>query len=118
MFSVFKVKPTVQKLLRDQAFVDYCRQEIHNILNYGHITKEDLGSIMNIILYIFKNNPNHNVSKDIFADVLEAFVIELLKKYGITLSGNDYENIREWIRNHVLKSNLNLVERIFRFGIK
>lgn len=113
MFTTYTVQTTVQKLLRDQKFVDYCRQEIHNILNHSHVTKDDLVSIMNIIMYIFKNNPDHNVPKEIFADVFEAFIIELLQKYGISMSEEDYNHIREWIRNHLSKHKLNLIERFF-----
>ena len=113
MFTTYTVQTTVQKLLRDQSFVDYCRQEIHTILRHGHITKDDFASILNIIMYILENNPNHNVPKEIFADVLEAFVLELLQRYGINMSEDDYAHIRQWIQNHLSKPKWNWVERLF-----
>jgi len=98
------VESSVQKLLSDRKFVDYCKQETHTILSHGYMTNQDFISILNIIMYIFRNNGYHNIQKEIFADVFEAFVIELLQKYGYNMTDDKYSKIRQVVQTYPKKN--------------
>lgn len=89
----------VRKLQHDPDFVDYCRKEIHEIVQDGRIDKDNIQQIVNIIVYIVQNESKHAIPQEIFADVLEAFIIELLQKYGIQLTDTKYQHILETLRS-------------------
>lgn len=89
----------VHKLQHDPDFVDYCKKEIHDIIREGRIDKDNIQQIVNIIVYIVQNESKHAIPREIFADVLEAFIIELLQKYGIQLTDASYQHILETLRS-------------------
>jgi hypothetical protein len=83
----------LQSLMHDRVFVDYCRKEIHEIVKYGKVDVNDIQNIVNIINYIVTKESKHAIPMDIFTDVLEALIIELLQKYGIQITDKMYETI-------------------------
>lgn len=89
----------LKKLTRDEEFISYCRREIHEIIKDGYIDKESITSMIKIITYILEKESKHQVPVQIFTEVLEAFVIEILAKYGIQLSPSQYEHIVDEIEN-------------------
>lgn len=89
----FGVQKKLQLLLHDRDFVDYCRKEIHEIIKYGRVDENDIQNIVNIINYIITKESKHSIPKDIFTDVLEAFIIEILQKYGIQITDKMYETM-------------------------
>ena len=89
----------VQKLKHDPDFVDYCKKEIHEIVQDGRIDKDNIQQIVNIIVYIVQNESKHAIPQEIFTDVIEAFIIELLQKYGIQLTDATYQHILKTLRS-------------------
>ena len=89
----------LEKLKRDEEFISYCRREIHEIIKDGYIDKQSITSMVKIITYILEKESKHQLPVQIFSEVLEAFVIEMIAKYGIQLSPSQYEHIVDEIEN-------------------
>lgn len=89
----------LEKLKRDEEFIAYCRREIHEIIKDGYIDKQSITSVVKIITYILEKESKHQLPIHIFSEVLEAFVIEMLAKYGIQVSPSQYEHLVDEIRD-------------------
>jgi hypothetical protein len=89
----------LKNLRRDEEFIDYCIREIHDIIKGGYVDKQSIASIIKIITYIIEKESKHQIPIQIFSDVLEAFVIDILGKYGIKISPAQYEHIVDEIKD-------------------
>lgn len=101
-----KVNQYVQILKHDRDFVDYVRSEIHDIIKEGRVDLSDIQNIVSIVVYIIKYEYKQELPKDILGDIIEAFVIEILQRYGVSLSPEQYEQI--------LTSVESCIKRIFQ----
>jgi len=86
------VKKKIQNLMHDPDFLEYCRQEIRDIVSRG-MSIDDIHNIIDIIKYIITKEYKHAIPREIFMDVLEALVIELLRYYGIEITDELYQKI-------------------------
>lgn len=102
-----EIKIHFHSLLHDRDFVDYCRKEIHDIVKDGKIDMNDIQHIINIIHYIITIESKRSFPKEIYMDVLEAFIIELLQRYGIQITDDMYETMVKCIENIIHNKTCN-----------
>lgn len=93
----------LKQLQNDEDFVDYCKKEIHEIIKEGRIDASDIHNIVNIILYIVDHQEKHIIPKDVFCCVVQAFIIEVLKKYNIDLTNLQYEHLLKILKSLLLQ---------------
>lgn len=86
------VKKRIQTLMHDPTFIEYCRQEIRKMISKG-MNIDDIHNVINIVYYIVTKEYKQTIPKEIFMDVLEALVIELLHYYGVDITDEMYQTI-------------------------
>lgn len=86
------VKKKIQNLMHDPDFLEYCRQEIRNMVSNG-MNINDIHNVVDIVNYIITKEYKHTIPREIIMDVLEAVIIELLHQYGIDITDEMYQEI-------------------------
>jgi uncharacterized protein YacL len=100
----------ISSLKRDRDFIDYCRQQIHDIIKHRHLDKDDIHSITNIISYIVQHKLDSTIPHEIIPDIIEAIILEILNTYGIHLSEDNYEELLSFLKHLFPSKNKKNIE--------